>query len=342
LKILIIQNKKIGDVLTTSILFEALKDNLDSVETHFFVYTNALSVLKYNPHIDKIWHCSEKEFRSLKGFYKWYKTFKQESFDIIIDAYAKLSTLGLVKALNPKQSISFKKSLSALFVKTNILRKQTPETSATLGIEHRLQLIEPIVGRTGVYKPKIYLSTKELESSKDLLLDYKLSPEDKLIMISVLGSEKQKTYPFQYMAKTLDYVVNIDLQYKLLFNYIPNQIEDVNRIYKLCQPQTQKQIYKEFYTKDLREFLGITKHCKVLIGNEGGAINMAKALDVPTFTIFSPQIKKNDWSIFEDGKQNISVHVDDYDVTPKNYENFKPELFKKELEYFCKLNINVK
>jgi heptosyltransferase-2 len=69
---------------------------------------------------------------------------------------------------------------------------------------------------------------------------------------------------------------------------------------------------------------------------------MAKALDVPTFTIFSPQIKKNDWSIFEDGKQNISVHVDDYDVTPKNYENFKPELFKKELEYFCKLNINVK
>ena len=44
---------------------------------------------------------------------------------------------------------------------------------------------------------------------------------------------------------------------------------------------------------------------------------MAKALNVPTFTIFSPWIKKEAWGLFEDKKQNVSVHLKD----------FKPELY---------------
>ena len=44
---------------------------------------------------------------------------------------------------------------------------------------------------------------------------------------------------------------------------------------------------------------------------------MAKALDIPTFTIFSPWIDKAAWSLFEN-HQNVSVHLKD----------FKPELYK--------------
>ena len=57
-------------------------------------------------------------------------------------------------------------------------------------------------------------------------------------------------------------------------------------------PSAQKQIYFDVFGETLRDFLAITYHCDALIGNEGGAINMAKALNVPTFTIFSPWIKK--------------------------------------------------
>lgn len=44
---------------------------------------------------------------------------------------------------------------------------------------------------------------------------------------------------------------------------------------------------------------------------------MAKALNTPTFSIFSPWIDKATWSLFENN-QNVSVHLND----------FKPELFK--------------
>ena len=84
--------------------------------------------------------------------------------------------------------------------------------------------------------------------------------------------------------------------------------DDAFEIYNLCNKETQKHIKIDLIPGNLREFLAITKHCNALIGNEGGAVNMAKALDIPTFTIFSPWINKNDWNCFEDGKNNISVH----------------------------------
>ena len=62
------------------------------------------------------------------------------------------------------------------------------------------------------------------------------------------------------------------------------------------------------------------------IGNEGGAVNIAKALNKPTFTIFSPWIIKKDWNMFEDGNIHDSVHL--YDFKPELYGDKKPKEMK--------------
>jgi heptosyltransferase-2 len=93
--------------------------------------------------------------------------------------------------------------------------------------------------------------------------------------------------------------------------------------------------------------MAITSQCDALIGNEGGATNMAKALNIPTFTIFSTFILKNDWNMFENETTNVSVHLSDYypDLPlknskndPKTYELLKPELFNNLLLLFLKKN----
>jgi len=95
----------------------------------------------------------------------------------------------------------------------------------------------------------------------------------------------------------------------------------------------------------------MTAHCNALIGNEGGAINMAKALQIPTFTLFSPWIKKEAWNMFDDGEKHVSVHLKDYKAHlysgikhPKKlkskaselYLKFKPSFFETELKTFLK------
>ena len=53
MKILIIQNKMIGDVLTSSILFEALKQKYPTSVLHFVINPATLPVLENNPFIDE-------------------------------------------------------------------------------------------------------------------------------------------------------------------------------------------------------------------------------------------------------------------------------------------------
>jgi heptosyltransferase-2 len=62
--------------------------------------------------------------------------------------------------------------------------------------------------------------------------------------------------------------------------------------------------------------------CELLVGNEGGIVHISKAINKPTFTIFSPYVMKDHWASFEDGKKHASIHLLDE----------KPDLFSTDRE----------
>lgn len=73
---------------------------------------------------------------------------------------------------------------------------------------------------------------------------------------------------------------------------------------------------------------------------------MAKALNVPTFAIFSPWIKKEAWNGYENERNGV-VHLKDYrpelykEASTKSkagelYQLFKPEIFLKKYVDFVK------
>jgi heptosyltransferase-2 len=58
------------------------------------------------------------------------------------------------------------------------------------------------------------------------------------------------------------------------------------------QALNQDKIYFDLLGGDLRGFIGILNQCNVIVGNDGGATNMAKALGKPSFIIFSLGLKR--------------------------------------------------
>ncbi|WP_311196093.1 glycosyltransferase family 9 protein [Antarcticibacterium sp. 1MA-6-2] len=198
-------------------------------------------------------------------------------------------------------------------------------------------------------KPKIYLTEAEIEQAKDTLRNAGISSEKLLLMVSVLGSSTEKTYPHKYLATLLNQIVE-ETEAQLLFNYIPNQLEDAQQIFRYCKSKTQEHIFLNVFGKSLREFMGLTSQCDALFGNEGGAVNMAKALDVPSFAIFSPAVNKEDWSLFE-SEENVAVHLKDFqpDLFPEEskstlkkrsaelYLEFTPEFISEKLSTFLKI-----
>ncbi len=349
-KVLVIQQKMIGDVLTSTVLCEALKKH--DYEVHYLINSHTLPVVLNNPFIDKTVLFTPEIEKRKRLFFKLIKTIRNERYDVIVDAYSKIGSAIITGFSKAKIRISYHKSYTSFLYSHTLKPKKHTETDEGLAIYNRVLLLKPIVTtkNTKPPKPQLFLTSEEKQNAKNLLLTSGINFNRPIFMISILGSSIIKTYPLEYMARLLDFVVELKPEAQLLFNYIPNQIEMVKEVLRLCAPNTQRAVYSNLYGKSLREFISLTSYCDALIGNEGGAVNMAKALDVPTFSIFSPWIVKSAWNSFEAYGKNVSVHLEDFSphlytaIHPKKYkkdalkmyEKLIPEFIKPRLENFLK------
>ncbi|MFD2561590.1 glycosyltransferase family 9 protein [Aquimarina rubra] len=334
MKILVIQQKMIGDVLTSTIICEALRKEHPNATIDYLVNSSTKPVIQENPFFDHIVEFKNEYRNSKKKFYAFLIEIKKSKYDLVVDAYGKLESNLISYFSKAPEKVSFYKWYTRFLYSKVIYRKPEPVTNASIAIENRLRLVYPEDKITSnIIRPKIFLTEEEKNKAESYLKNNKITSEKPLIMISVLGSEIRKTLPFDYMAKVIDEIVETT-NANILFNYIPSQENDAKAIYDLTTGNTQKQIHFNVFGKSLREFITILSHCDALIGNEGGAVNMAKALDKPTFTIFSPWIIKKDWNMFEDGAKHDSVHLYDFkpelygDKTPKEMKDKALELYK--------------
>jgi len=352
MKILVIQQKMIGDVLASSILCNNLKVIHPEAQVDYLIYPFTKPVVENNPNIDNLILFKDEFRKSKKALLKFLTSIRKAKYDVVIDAYGKLESNLVVGMSGAKKKIGWHKSYTN-FLYTNTFKELSkPFTSAGLAIENRMLLLNPFSSEKVLdNKPKIYLTEAEIENGKAILDQNKIDFSKKIYMIGVLGSGNNKTYPFPFMAKILDFIV-AKTNATLLFNYMPSQLKEAQEIFNLCTAETRKNIKIDIIPGSIREFLSITYHCDALIGNEGGAVNMAKALDKPTFTIFSTWIIKEAWNAFEDGKQNVSVHLKDFkpelygEKTAKEmkekamdlYDAFTPDLVIPSLGEYLKIN----
>ena len=182
-------------------------------------------------------------------------------------------------------------------------------------IENRLNLLNAVFPIQDMDDtPKIFVTEEEAQYDKITHL------KKPVIMLGVLGSTPQKSMPYEYIAKLIDYIAK-NYNASLLFNYAPYQKTEAEAIYELCE--YKEQIHLDIYEDSIRGFITLMNKCDLLLSNEGGSVHIAKALDKPTFTIYSPYIEKEDWNSFEDGEKHQSVHL--LDFKPEVYKSFTRE-----------------
>lgn len=353
MKILLIQQKMVGDVLVSSLLCEHIKEHLPDSEVHYLIEEHTTAVVEQNPFVDRI-VLFQKEYKTSRSkFYGFLKSVRKENYDVVIDVYGKLESNLIAYFSKAKIKIAYLKWRSKFLYTHHIPIKSRRPGSTFTTVDDRLALLYPIISESLDIqkKPKIHLGQNEMLKAENFLNLQEMSSKKPLIMLGVLGSGESKTYPLKYMAEVVDSIAK-ETDAALLFNYIPSQEKDARKVYELCNESTRNKISFETFSPDLRRFLALLKCCDCYIGNEGGSTNMAKALDVPTFSIFAPWIDKVGWSTFADDK-NISVHVADYfpekfekaskkeikSNTQKLYELFEPELFQARLLSFLKTEI---
>jgi len=353
-KVLIIQQKMIGDVLLSSILCEWVRKHYPEAEIHYIVNDYTVAVVQNNPFIDKLIVFERKHRKNKWEFNKFLRSIHQEQYDWVIDAFGRLESNLMTFASSAPRRTSYHKNYTKMVYTETVKRKGTVYTNAGNALEDRLRLVVPEKEiANNIIRPKIYLSPEEMETSRLRMARFGIDFEMPIIMFGILGSDNSKSLPLEYMSQIIDNTIKkTDAQ--ILFNYIPSQKDEALRIFHGISKENQLKVKFDLYAENLRDFLGLLSQCTVLVGNEGGAVNMAKALEIPTFTIFSPWIHKQAWNMFEDGKFHVSVHLADWEPqiysdhsmkeikkeVDKYYHLLSPDRFKKSLETFLMQHIS--
>lgn len=351
-KVLIIQNKRIGDVLISSIIANNYKAKHPDSEIHFMAYDFTHGVLVNNPNIDKIISINDKELKKLPVLLRLIRTVKKEKYDIIFDPYSKTQSKLICKFSGAKQTIGHKsrKKLGNWGYYTHPVAISKEKTKICgKAIEDRIHLLQQAETFSNIdYEPKLFLSDEE--KAENQLGNY---TDKKVIVFGILGSTPQKSMPYDYVAEMVDFIAKHYDAY-ILFNYAPPQKTEAEKIYALCQNKAN--IILDIYAPTIRDFIKLMNQCALLVSNEGGTVHIAKALNKPTFTIFSPYVNKDHWASFEDGKFHRSVHL--LEMKPNLFESFTfeerkkieknpdelykqltPELILPELNMFLKSNL---
>ena len=348
MRFLIIQQKMVGDVLASTILCEHLKIHFPDCEIHYVINESTAAVAEENPFIDKIILFKNEYRKSKLAFFKFLKSLKKQNYYATIDVYCKLESNLISYFSNAELKISYKKWYSK-FIYTHLFSySNNPNTTLGHAIENRLVLLSPLIPELEQpdLAPKIYLSKAEKDQAKQLLADHQIDTSKPIVMVGLLGSQPSKTYPLAYLAKTLDFISE-QYQVTFLLNYLPHQSESLAEFLGHCSPKTRNNIKEEVFCPSLRSFIALLDQCDGYVGNEGGSTNMAKALGIPNFSIFSPWISKTAWLTFNHVQKNQAVHLADFAPEilemPKKerkadaealYQQFKPKMFLKQLDRF--------
>ena len=109
MKILVIQQKMIGDVLISSIICNNLRKAFPNAQIDYLVYESTLAVLQNNTSIDNIILFQEKHRKSKRELLNLSLTIRAAKYDLIIDAYSKLESWFIVLLSGAKRKISYKK-----------------------------------------------------------------------------------------------------------------------------------------------------------------------------------------------------------------------------------------
>ncbi len=262
MKVLVIRFSSIGDIVLTTPVIRCLKTQRPDIELHYLTKHNFHSLLKHNPHIDKL-HLLNDSLDNIV------ESLKAEKFDAIIDLHHNLRTMRVKKALGV-ESFSFPKLNIQKWLYTWLKFNIMPDKS--------------IVDR--YFEPVSHLNVRNDGKGLDYFIpddkalgnnDIPMSHWGGYIGCVIGGSCGTKKLPIE---QWITFCKNVPYPVMLLGGpedtEMGTAIADVDPI----------KIYNSCGKFDLNESAGLVKYARVIVSNDTGLMHIAAAFDKPIVSLW--------------------------------------------------------
>jgi len=319
MKILIIQPKKLGDVVLTTPVIEILhqhflKKNFD-VKIDFLVEEPFQEILINNPFLNKIYILNKKKWTlGEKSFLSVLFKVRKEKYDYIFDFFGNPTTAYITFFSKAKNTYSFDYRARKYLYKHVFPRNITKNMYI---VDFKLSLLQDLEIEKKEVKPNIYLEDKIIKEKKEIIKNNGYIETDKIIGIVVPNVRERnlvKNWIFDRYYILADKLIN-DLNAFIILLTGPGEEKNAIKIKENISNKT-----KVFITPigNIRDIAGYIKNCDCIFSTCSGDKHIAVSLEIPTVTIFGPSNYKS--------------------FNPLDYEKYPP-VFSENLECLaCELN----
>lgn len=292
-KILIIQLRRIGDVLLTTPVIRALREKFPRARIDFLVEKPGAEILQGNPYLNNILVYNKKEQVN------WLRRVRGEHYDVILDFLRNPRTGWLTLLSGARYRIAFRNRWRDFFynvrVKPDPVPKYVPafklDMLKSFGIENNNVVLDLAVSEKDGARVRQWLSQEGIHDS-DLLLG-----------ISPTSRRQARRWRKTGFAEVADYLIQKH-KAKVVFLYGPGEEGYVDDILQMCKETALKHP-----SLTVGELTALIKQLKLFVGNDNGPMHIAQAFAIPTVVIFGPTQSVN-WSDPQPRNRVVKSDVD--------------------------------
>lgn len=294
-KFLIINPFGLGDVLFTTPVINAIKENFPDSFLSYWCNDRVKDILKNNPKVDKVFALSRGDLKkiyrksrleAIKKFFDLALSIRKEKFDVTFDFSLDHRYGLLTKILGIKKRIGLNYRNRGRFLTDKI---DIDGYANKHIIEYNLDLLKFIGVEPKKKQMSLYVPASDKIKSRIILQTYQIKDDDLIIAIAPgagvsWGKDASlKHWPAIKFAQLADKLIE-ELGAKILILGDESEKSISETISYSMKNKPADLVGKT----TLEELFAIIENVRILVTNDGGPLHIAVALGVKTVSIFGP------------------------------------------------------
>lgn len=277
-KFLLIRTDRIGDLILSTPVAEAIKKVYPDSFVSFLVSPYTQDILKNNPFVDEV---ILDNYRGIKRFFQLLKLIRSKKFDVTILLFPRWRLSFLVFLAGIKIRIGTAYRAYSLFFNYKIRKHR--KTIERHELEYNLDMLSILNIYSEKIAPKIFLSLKEEKSYQKFFWALNLNKNEKVVIVHPGSKNSALNYPLEKLASVADKIIE-RTKAKVIITGGKDEIKLAQRMKDLMKNKP----YDLSGETNLRQLAAIIKKGNLFISNSTGPMHIASALGTPIIAFFSP------------------------------------------------------
>jgi len=277
-KILLIQLRRIGDVLMTTPAVRALKNRFSDAKITFLTEPPSDEIFRNNPYVDEILLHNRKW--GLKDYLKFIWELRKRQFDLVVDFFSNPRSAQIAFLSGAKERLGFNFRGRAWLYTSKV---NLPEEKNLYSSLHKLHLLTPLGIENEDYQIEFFCSSDDYKYVQSLTKKLRITENDFVIALCPASRRKYRIWQPEKFAWVADKLIE---RYgaKILFIRGPNEEHFITDI--KSKMRHRDKTLDNYGISTISHVRALFEKVALYIGTDNGLRHIAIAAHTPTVAVF--------------------------------------------------------